>query len=351
MDCYSPLKVFHHRDRIDAIRDDRRPALLHVHLALTNRCNQHCKFCAFRSPGYSSSVGFRASDEIPYAKAGSIIEDCQAMGVKAIEITGGGEPTVHRGFASLCRLIRDRGIDYGVVTNGRQLDEDAMSALTGATWVRFSIDAGRAATYAEVRCDRPRIFEQVRRNLRTLIASRRGHDPVVGVSFVVTRDNWREVFQTAANARDDGADNFRLGAEFQNAGADYCREFLAEVRSLCRQAKALQDKHFRVFDLFGSRLDDLTQGAPSDSTCYLQHLVTYIGADLGVYRCCVQAYNSAGLLGSLQDQSFGDVWLSEAVADRLRNFDARQCPRCMFNEKNRTIAYAAEAEPGHVNFL
>ncbi len=348
---YSPLEVFHHRDQIDAIRGGQRPALLHVHLVLTNRCNQNCRFCAYRSAGYSSSADFHAGDEIPHSKAVEIITDCQELGVKAIEITGGGEPTVHKGFSALCRQIHHHGIDYSVVTNGSQLNEDAMSALADAQWVRFSIDAGCAATYALIRRAKSDGFDRVRRNLRNLIANRNGHDLVVGVSFVVTEDNWREVAQAAANARDDGADNFRISAVFQNKGAEYFRGFYDAASNLCREAKALQTDCFTVFNLFGDRVGDLVRQSPSESTCHLQQLVTFIGADLGVYRCCVLAYNPAGRLGSLKDQSFREMWLSGETACQLRALDARQCPRCMFGVKNQTIAYAIEERPVHVNFL
>ena len=76
-----------------------------------------------------------------------------------------------------------------------------------------------------------------------------------------------------------------------------------------------------------------------------------IGADLNVYRCCVLAYNNRGLLGSIANQTFSELWWSEQVANMLNDFDATGCPRCMFNKKNETIRYALNPNPEHVNFL
>lgn len=349
---YSPLKVFHHRGRIDAMREGKRPDLLHVQLVVTNRCNQNCEFCAYRSHGYSSSEDFHVQDQIPFVKVAEIVEDCERLGVRAIELTGGGEPTVHESFPEICRTIEGFGIDYSVVTNGSHLSEDAMAALSRAKWVRFSMDAGTESTYAMIRHTSPLSFARVRQNIRTLRDIRgQAIEPTIGVGFVIANRNWHEVLYAVRNAKNDGADNFRISAVFQNGGADYFRDFHAHARELCEEARALNDAAFTVFDLFGDRLDDLSQQSPSCQYCPLQQLITYVGADQCVYRCCVLAYSEAGLLGSLKDRRLAEMWSSDEVAVKIASFDARRCPRCMFNRKNRTIRYAIDGNPPHVNFL
>jgi len=350
-DYYSPLKVFHHRNCVDALARGERPKLVHVQIMPTNRCNQNCSFCAYRSHGYSSSEDFRAVDEIPLDKLTEIVSDCKRLGVRAIEITGGGEPTVHKDFPTLCRHIDGEGLDYAVVTNGAALSPETVDALTGARWVRFSLDAGRAETYAAIRRSKPETFDRVRGTIYQLASRTKNKDPVIGVGFVVTRDNWTEVLQAAENAREDGVDNFRISAVFQNEGVAYFEPFYNRARELCAEAKKLQNGSFTVFNLFGDRVDDLAQRSPDQSFCGIQHLATLVCADQNVYRCCVLAYNQRGFLGSLKGQTFYDLWLSQNIGDLLRDFDARRCPRCMFNNKNRTIAYAINPNPPHANFL
>lgn len=349
---YSPLKVFHHRQQIDDLRDGRRPRLIHTQLVPTNRCNQRCSFCAYRSHGYSSSQDFDMRDEIPTTKLLEIARSLAVMGVQAVEITGGGEPTLHPGFYDLCRTLQDHEIQYGVVTNGSVESSLVDSSLESAAWVRFSIDAGNSHTYAAIRRSSPETYDMVRNRITNLASRKNGReDPIIGVGFVVTRDNWREVYQAALNARDDGADNFRISAVFQNEGASYFSDFYQDVQRLCRSARTLETERFTVFDLMGDRIEDLSQKSPHYSFCGFQHLCTYVGADLGVYRCCVVAYNPMGLLGSLRDQTFCEMWHSEETAQKLRDFDAHGCPRCMFNGKNASIAYAIEKNPRHVDFL
>ena len=136
---------------------------------------------------------------------------------------------------------------------------------------------------------------------------------------------------------------------FQNEGAKYFEEFYEDAKELCFEAQQLETSNFKVFNMFGERMSDLVQQFPDYSFCGYQHFVTYIGADQNVYRCCNTAYNPRGFLGSLENQSFYDLWME--AKDKLEDFDARRCPRCMFNTKNRRIAYALESSPAHVNFL
>lgn len=348
---YSPLKIFHHQDRIQMMRNGEHPVLLHVQLIPTNLCNHDCSFCAYRMHGYSSSETFEEKDQIPFCKVQEIIEDCSRLDVKAIEITGGGEPTIYSRFVEMCDLIRQKGIDYAVVTNGSNLNDRKLDALSRAKWVRFSIDAGNEKTYSSVREISQTQFFRTRYNLRSLvdIRNKEGSDLIIGVGFVVTKENWKEVLQATQNAKEDGADNIRISAVFQPDNAKYFESFYKEVRDLCYEAQKLQTSNFIVFNMFGERISDLEQQFPDYSFCGYQHFVTYIGGDQKVYRCCNTAFNPRGFLGSLEEQSFYDLWMN--VYDKLKDFDARRCPRCMFNTKNRRIAYALESEPAHVNFL
>ena len=347
-DCYSPLKIFHHREQIDALRAGLRPDLLHCQLILTNRCNERCNFCAYRAKGYSSSEQFVEADEIPTDKALEIVDDFARLGIKAVELTGGGEPTIHPNFAQICKQLYYHGIQFGVVSNGSNWPKEVFNALGWASWVRVSMDCGRPSTYATIRNSSQQTYHRVRENIRRLKAQ---NNLVLGVGFVVTKDNWPEIVEAAKNAKEDGVDNFRISAVFQNDGEHYFREFYNQAKVLCKQAKELETDKFTVFDLFGDRIEDLHQQSPSDSFCPIQHLVTYIGADLVVYRCCVLAYNERGALASIKDKSFYDVWQSQYLGWALTSFDARHCPHCMFNAKNATIRYAVNPNPDHVNFL
>ena len=301
--------------------------------------------------GYPSSETFDVQEELSWDKLQRIICDCVVMGVKAVEITGGGEPTVHPHFNDLCSLIVDSGIDLGVVTNGSIWSPRHAETLARAHWVRFSIDAGTATTYASYRQVSPVVYRLVRDHVRQLTDMQCHPDSLIGVGYVVNADNWRDVLQAAEYAKDNGADNFRISALFQPQGRQYFETFFGEARDLCKKAEGLATDTFTVFNLFGDRLGDLESGPPTASLCGYSRLTTYLGADSTAYTCCCNAYSAHGLIGSFRNQSFRRMWEAPTTQEKLLAVDATQCQRCMYNTKNETIAYAIDKNPKHINFI
>lgn len=347
-DYYSPLKIFHHRDKLNCLQLQEHTSPVHVQVVPTNRCNMNCDFCAYRTQGYSSNREFDIRDEIPNERFLDLATELFRARIKAVEITGGGEPTLHPMFAQFCKRLQEYQIDYGVVTNGSVQTEEVATALKEASWVRFSIDAGTEETYQKTRKTTKSLYEEIYPFIESIATDSK---TIVGIGFVVTRNNWLEIEHAVVSAKSYGANNIRISAVFQNEGSNYFQSIYSEIKKSCHRAKMCQDKNFTVFDLFGERLNDLEQKSPTNPTCHVQRLVTYIGADQNVYRCCIVSYNPLGLLGSIKDQPFDTMWVSLRTEEKLSNFDARQCPRCMFNRKNEVIRYALLENPPHVNFL
>lgn len=364
MHPYSPLKVFHHRRSLDILKEGGQPNPTHVQIILSDLCNQSCHFCAYRMEGYTSNQLFGVMGDdgkvnnnpnrmLPYAKVSEILNDCKEMGVKALQFTGGGEPTVHPFHLEILNTAVNMGFDVGLVTNGLVQKHGIIETLGRLSWVRFSVDAGTKDTYAALRKTNVHNFAKVWTHIRDTCEYARlgGTKTLVGVGFVVTAENWREVARAAALAKDAGANNFRISAVFQPDDEKYFGGFHKECAALCREAQALETPDFKVFNMFGDRMDDMKQAHPDYSFCGYQHFTTYIGADHNVYRCCITAYNDLGLVGSIKEQSFRQLWESESKKKNFDSFDSTACPRCQFNGKNRTIAYALTNNPTHVNFV
>lgn len=363
MNPYSGAKVLFHGKRLEALRAGEQPNPLHVQIILSDLCNHDCSFCAYRMSGYTSNQLFNVIREdgtqnhnpnrmITTAKAHEILDDCERMGVRAIQFTGGGEPTVHPDHIEIFGRALDLGMRCALVTNGNRLQPGWEDVLPFFSWLRVSLDAGTPETYASVRRVKPTAFHKALANIqaiRTQIDAQMTA-AVLGVGFVVTRENWSELYEAVRLAKENGAHNVRIGAMFSQMGATYYDGMIEPIRELEMRAKELQGDGFLVFDLFGQRVDDLFQGAPDYQFCGFEHFTTYIGADLNVYRCCNTAYNERGLIGSLKDQTFDALWQSYEKRKAFAEFDARGCERCQFNHINRTIL-AAVNPPVHVDFV
>lgn len=346
---YSALKAAWHIDRIADLRQGKDVAPTHLQIVISDLCNQDCHFCAYRMEGGFSTENF--ADEsgnknprrmIPTFKVLEILDDSAAMGCKAVEFTGGGEPTVHKDWQAIIGHAQALGMSTGLVTNGVRLDERSIDVLRRLTWMRISLDAGEAHTYERIRRSKawPKVMEALQ-----LAGSLKG--PLVGVGFVVTQENYGELHRAAELVKKSGIAYMRVSAMFSNMGAGYYAGILDAVNVERKRAKALEDETFKVVDFFGDRVQDLEQHAPDYSFCGYQQFTVYVGGNQKVYTCCTNAYTTHGEIGDLKNMRFAD-WVRDT---RRLGFNARTCHDCQFNQANRVLNYMVNPAPAHVDFV
>lgn len=367
---YSSLKILHHPERIAALKRGEQIVPTQIQMTLSATCNASCSFCAYRLDGYSSNQLFTLGSELsayghnnpkrimPYEKAIEVLDDCAEMGVRAIQMTGSGEPTVHPRHIEIFNAVIDRGMDLSLVSNGMIFRDGLIPVLLKAKWVRFSFDAGNKETYSQIRVTSLDTMDRVLANVKKLADERNklrdsGGDCelVIGTGFVVTRENWKEVPILAKKVKEIGVDNLRISAVFQSDGAEYFKDFHSEAAEVCKEAESYGDDKFRVFNNFGLRIDDLYAKNPDYSFCGYQQFTSYVADDLTVYRCCVYSFNERGIVGSIKNQRFKELWESDQKKQNFNEFDARGCERCLYNSTNKTILYAIDPNPMHANFV
>lgn len=350
MNEFSALKAVWHLDRIATLRAGKDIVPTHVQIVLSDLCNQNCAaWCAYRAPGGFSTENF--ADEngnknpnrvIPTAKAKEILDDCAALGVEAIEFTGGGEPTVHPQCFEIIEYAQGLGLQTGLVTNGVRLKDHP--AVRRLTWLRVSLDAGTPETYEASR--QSKAWPQVMRNLK-MLGALPGPKPYIGVGFVILRDNYQELAQACQIAKDAGIPYVRVSAMFSTQGALYYVGVEEQIDACRAEARKLEDGTFKIVDFFSSRIEDLRQHAPDYKFCGEQQFVLYIGGDQRVYRCCTTSYSKHGEIGDLREQRFAE-WIKSY---RRYDFDARTCHDCQFNITNRNLNYLLDPAPAHVGFV
>lgn len=331
---YSHLKAFKFPDRLEALRMGMVAGPVHVQLILSDLCNQDCGFCAFRDSSrglFAEGGNHNPNRRLAFDKVLEILDDCVDLGVRAIELTGGGEPSIHPQFAQVIEAINARGLQWGIVTNGVRMQD-----LSTAAWIRVSLDAGSAETYARLRRVEPEHFARA-------LATIERWKP--GVSFVVTRENWHEIYDAAVLVKGLGAQNMRVRAHLDvGEKASLFDGFLALARELERRAGELSDAHFELHTQLDADLRAMGEGTQDYERCGYQHFTTWIGADQNLYRCCLYAYTPRGLIGSIKGRRFKDVWREVAHPDFLK-FNARACANCRYGPINRAINEVIDPDP------
>jgi MoaA/NifB/PqqE/SkfB family radical SAM enzyme len=343
-----------------------------VQLILSDLCNQDCSFCAYRMSGYTSNELFMGDSDaaayghnnpkrwIPTERALKLLDEFKELGVLAVQFTGGGEPTVHPDHIQLFKRAIDLGLRCSLVSNGLKWSDYLITELLPRfDWVRVSIDAGNAESYASTRRTSMESWNKVWWNVATLASeiNTQQTQTALGLGFVVTPESYLQIPQFAERAKASGAHNARFTAMFSPKDESPFIPIYDRIRGLIQEARKLEDDNFTIYDNFGSRFSDLKQHAPDYKTCSYQHYTAYVGGDMKAYRCCVLAYNKRGLVsgGDLKDRSFAEFWNSQERKDDMAALDARGCERCQFNAKNRELLYVmgnteSDTTPRHMEF-
>lgn len=333
-DYYSPLKIVHHREKIDVLRRGERVLPTQVMLNITNVCNHHCTFC------YTDKVYFdRGKDILPTDRALTLLDEFRDLGVRSIHITGGGEPTIHPGFHAILSRMVDNRQRLGLVCNGSGIRPESIPLFSCADWVRFSMDAGTEEVHHAYHGNRD--FKKITRTIQMLAAT--WPDLVVGYSFVITPQNHTDIVEAARLAQSLGCRNIRFTPAHTALGAVLFDGIWERCVEAVEEARRFEDGRFRVFSQM-HRIQDLKSTKKSFSACHYQQFVAYVRADGTIHPCC--ELQDIFEQGSILEKSFKEQWFQREL------IGAEACPRfCYFSRQNELVDYLLMEDPPHVDFV
>ncbi len=289
-------------------------------------------------------VNVNPNRQIPKEKCFEILDDCATMGVKAIQFTGGGEPTAHKDHLAIFQHAQELGLETALVSNGVILRD--VPTYAKMTWIRISLDAGTEETYEHTR--ESKSWKTVLRNLMELSTIQ--DYTTVGVGFVITKYNCLEIEAACKLVKDIGISNMRLSAIFSTEGMDhYTSQDLEIIDQQIKRSRLLESDKFSVINNFYTRTTDLIDGPPTYDLCGYQRFTTYIGGDQKIYRCCTTSYTDHGEIGDLTNKSFR-YWFEHEALDQYKDFNPKTCHTCQFNNQNRGIEQLITVPP-HGNFV
>lgn len=104
-------KFFHHREALEGLRTNKpRPVVAHV--MPTDVCQHTCAFC---------SVQTREGDKLEIKQITTFLDQLVPLGLKAVIVSGGGNPILYPHFNEMIAEIHNRGLQIGLITNGMPL--------------------------------------------------------------------------------------------------------------------------------------------------------------------------------------------------------------------------------------
>ncbi len=337
---YSTLKIFHHPEKVKSLLEKKVTSPLYVRVKPTNNCNHDCEYCLYH-PEYSGihqTVNKR--DEIPKEKMIEVLDDFKEMGVKAISLSGGGEPLLHPNITEILDKTLENKIRLSMITNGQALKGRPAELLYNADWVRVSLDYCTPEMFSKIRRRPEENFDIVRQNIQQF-AKNKNPSCDLGVNCVVSEYNFDRLLDIAELCKGLGVDNLRF-SPFQRFSQteflEYHKGLKDKVIEQIKKAKELQDTNFSV----GSSYEGYFKGDTNKREyprCFYMEIVPVVAADQNVYTCHNNAYEPFGKVGSIKNQSFKEVWFSKETKEFFKNFNPQKtCTHeCSNDEKNRVL--------------
>jgi len=123
-------KLYKHFDKLGLLQFGIVSPIL-VHMAPTHKCQMNCVFCCFKNrKGKSLDISLEAF------KQG--MAQFYSLGTRAVEFTGGGEPTLWPYINEAIIWLKQMGFSIGINTNA--VDSHLVKHWDLFTWVRVSLN-------------------------------------------------------------------------------------------------------------------------------------------------------------------------------------------------------------------
>lgn len=355
---YSPYKAAWHEDVIEDIIARQPTVPPSIQVDLEAYCPHSCEFCSYRNVDWQSHGmvfteprTISAASSMPRAIGLALPGQMAKAGIQAVEVTGGGESLVWPWIADFFDECAANERDVAIVTNGMAFRPALREHIKRLKWIRFSMDACSAETHSIVHRTHTSVFPRTITYIQDFIQDERSDDTVVGISFVITPHNHREVLEAAGYYKNVvGADNIRYTFTYEPTGTGRLELWeRQDVMAQIELAKAkYEDPTFKVFGV--NRIHDYN--APNDdfSFCGYQHFTWAVGYNGLVYPCCIMKYHPEFAMGDLNEHTLEQIAVSPRRMQMAYELDVTDCKSCWLRDKNKFIE-ALITKPDHVDFV
>lgn len=353
---YHPKRVAQFLEAGDEWEKAKSVYPIYVEVSPVGACNHRCTFCAVDYIGYQSNM-------LNVDLFAQRVSEMGRLGVKSIMFAGEGEPLLHKKINEMVRATKEAGIDVSFTTNATVLNEEFVQrSLELTSWIKVSLNAGTAETYAKVHRTKEKDFGRVIANLQRAVAHKKanGLKCVIGAQALLLPENAHEMQTLAQICRDEiGLDYLVIKPYSQHMFSQtqvYKDINYNESLKQAEKLRALSTDSFQV--VFRENTMRKTLHAESRySKCNATPFFwAYVMADGDVYGCSAYLLDKRFMYGNLNEESFQAIWEGKKREENFRyirtELDIKQCRvNCRMDEVNRYLFNLKEGLIEHVNFI
>lgn len=354
---YHPRRVAQYLDAGNDWNRFKHLYPIYIEISPVGACNHRCTFCAVDYIGYKAE---RLSLDV----ARTALADMGRLGVKSVMFAGEGEPMLHKDIDQMVVAAAAAGIDTSFTTNATVIsDAFVANALPLVSWIKVSLNAGTAATYARIHQTKSDDFDKVVTNLKQLVESRKQKNLkcTLGAQILLLPENSHEIVTLAKLCRDEIGLDYLVVKPYSQHKSSITRVYenvdYRNSTNMKSELEALCTESFQVV----LRENTMQKVHEEESSRYSKCHATpafwaYIMASGAVYGCSAYLLDKRFEYGNLNSDSFQVIWEGTKREENFRyiqnELDIHECRvNCRMDEVNRYLDKLQHGTVPHINFI
>ena len=308
-----------------AVFSDEKIGPEKVMISPTDRCNLKCKIC-WRHAKHGKYGELRLSE------IKRVLRDCKELGVKTIDLTGGGEAFFRKDIFCILKLVKDYGFVGTLTSNGTLLNREKIEKIVRMGWddVSFSLDSYDPKINDYIRGEG--VFQKVIETINNFkkVKGKLNTDfPFLRITTVINRLNYMSLVKIIELTNDLGIEaiNFSTLVEFKTNKEFWMRWANGNDLKNSLEKAFKKSKKIRIRTNLDSVIKFGVLNHEKPKFCFAPWFMAFINASGKVMVCCTLASLYSNIIGDIKNSSFKDVWFGKKMGEFRKNFKKKKLPR------------------------
>jgi sulfatase maturation enzyme AslB (radical SAM superfamily) len=298
-----------------------------IDIDITNHCNQDCYYCESADFRANSLTAQSAADyhELLSKLATWRAHSPDSVGtLHTVCFSGGGEPTLFKGYEKLLEHSMKLGFQTSMITNGVNLEKLLTIDCKKLAWIGIDLDAGNETTYEKIRRTSGKsIFNKVLNNITQLV------DRGVNIDIKILLNEYNS---SEAELVDIFVLASKLGVRSVYFRPTVINGVPFDFRSCVDLINQLADTYKVSVKINLKKFEQRTY-----SKCHQMYQFLIFCPDGNMYTCCENKGNPIFSIGAWNKDDFRDLWLSDSHNSIYNKINTKLCPPCRSHNHNLAV--------------
>jgi organic radical activating enzyme len=127
------IKFWRHKEQMESYKNGSPNTVISTHISPEGACNLKCPYCSVTYRDTHSRIELEVIQDY--------VVKLKTRGLKAVILTGGGEPTLYKKFNELVQWLKyEQNLSVALITNGTNTQRVEDKTWKAFSWVRVSIN-------------------------------------------------------------------------------------------------------------------------------------------------------------------------------------------------------------------